>query len=270
LPSFSADDSVVPRRPPRAEIALFALMCAVSLVAPAAPAAQEPKPTDVPIDTPRDSCGDDMALVEGSYCPVVRETCLHWLEPPRHGDQGRCARFAPSKCLADRIPMRFCIDRDEYTAPGERLPADFASWSTAETTCRAAGKRLCRESEWNFACEGEDMLPYPTGLERDHVRCNFDRMDLLDARGRPRDLRLSSSEVAACASPFGVRSLVGNVDEWVERDVTWGRWRSALKGGWWLPARNRCRPATVDHDEHYRDFQTGFRCCEDAVEVHAP
>jgi hypothetical protein len=31
------------------------------------------------------------------------------------------------------------------------------------------GKRLYREAEWNFACEGEAMLPYPTGLERDHT-----------------------------------------------------------------------------------------------------
>jgi formylglycine-generating enzyme required for sulfatase activity len=75
---------------------------------------------------------------------------------------------------------------------------------------------------------------------------------------------LPSSQVAGCVSPFGVRSLVGNVDEWVVRDVTWGRWESALKGGWWLAGRNRCRPATTAHDEHYRDFQTGFRCCADA------
>jgi hypothetical protein len=36
------------------------------------------------------------------------------------------------------------------------------------------------------------------------------------------------------------------------------------KGGWWLAGRNRCRPATTAHDEHYCDFQTGFRCCAEA------
>jgi hypothetical protein len=38
-------------------------------------------------------------------------------------------------------------------------------------------------------------------------------MDLYDGTGRVRDLRLPSSAVATCVSSFGVRSLVGNVDE---------------------------------------------------------
>ncbi len=221
--------------------------------------------TTQPEPPPAAACPAPMILVAGEYCPTVRETCLQWMEPPSLGGDGRCARFAPSACLLGREPLRFCVDPDEYTAPGESLPMNIASWNDARRICLASGKRLCRESEWNFACEGEAILPYPTGLERDHVRCNFDRMDLYDARGRTRDLRLPAAAVAACASPFGVRSMVGNVDEWVDRDVTGGRWRSALKGGWWLAARNRCRPATTAHDEYYRDFQTGFRCCADAA-----
>lgn len=205
-----------------------------------------------------------MMLVEGEACTRVRQECLSWLEKPAIAGDGRCARFAPSECVGERVAMRFCIDTDEYTPPRQLLPMNVASWTDARGLCEAQGKRLCRESEWNFACEGVEMLPYPTGLERDHVRCNFDRMELLDARGRPRDLRMPSSQLAGCASPFGVRSLVGNIDEWVDRDVSAGSWRSALKGGWWLAGRNRCRPATTAHDESYRDFQTGFRCCSDA------
>jgi formylglycine-generating enzyme required for sulfatase activity len=210
------------------------------------------------------ACAEAMALVDGEYCPRVRQSCLSWMEKPSLAGDGRCERFASSECLSPRVAMRFCIDEDEYVRPGEVLPMNAASWSDARRICESGGKRLCLEKEWNFACEGEEMLPYPTGLERDPVRCNFDRMDLIDSSGRPRDLRLPPSRVAGCASPFDVRSLVGNVDEWVVRDVTWGPWQSALKGGWWLPGRNRCRPATTAHDEHYRDFQTGFRCCADA------
>ena len=205
-----------------------------------------------------------MAEVEGEYCTRVHQECLAWMEKPYLGGDGRCARFAPTVCTGNRVAMRFCIDVDEYTAPGDALPMNVTSWTDARRICESSSKRLCRESEWNFACEGEAMLPYPTGLTRDHVLCNVDRMDLYDARGRPRDLRVPAAQVAGCASPFGVRSLIGNVDEWVERDVTPGHWRSALKGGWWLAARNRCRPATTAHDEVYRDFQTGFRCCSDA------
>jgi formylglycine-generating enzyme required for sulfatase activity len=215
----------------------------------------------MPTTDTRGPCDEGMALVDGAYCPKVFEECLAWMEKPSIAGDGRCARFAPSRCLGDRERLRFCIDKDEYVAEGETLPMNLASWTDASRICAAGGKRLCKESEWNFACEGEAMLPYPTGLERDSVRCNFDHMNLLDERGHPRDLRLPPSKVAGCVSPFGVRSLVGNVDEWVLRDVTWGPWRSALKGGWWLAGRNRCRPATTAHHEGYRDFQTGFRCC---------
>ncbi|HEY3820156.1 MAG TPA: SUMF1/EgtB/PvdO family nonheme iron enzyme [Polyangiaceae bacterium] len=249
------------RRLPLACLAV--LLASSSAWAQFAARRQEPIPVG-PVSPPTPACGEGMALVEGDYCPVVHEHCLEWMEKPSLGGDGRCARFAPSECAGDRVRSRFCIDRDEYTAPGDALPMNFVSWSHARVTCEADGKRLCLESEWNFACEGEAMLPYPTGLERDDVHCNFDRMDLYDARGRPRDLRLPAALVAGCVSPFGVRSLVGNVDEWVERDATWGRWRSALKGGWWLAARNRCRPATTAHDQYYNDFQTGFRCCSDA------
>jgi len=215
---------------------------------------------DEPTQSP---CPPDMVLVEGRYCTVVRQHCEAWLEPPFLAGDGRCARFASSECVGPRAPMRVCIDRDEYTPPGDSLPMNVASWSDAARICGAGEKRLCRESEWNFACEGEAMLPYPTGYERDARDCNYDRYDLVDAMGRPRDLRQPSAALTACTSPFGVRNMVGNVDEWVVRDVSPGEHRSALKGGWWLPGRNRCRPATTAHGESYRDFQTGFRCCRD-------
>jgi len=43
------------------------------------------------------------------------------------------------------------------------------------------------------------------------------------------------------------------------------RFRSALKGGWWMPARNRCRPATTAHDNFFKELQIGIRCCSNIV-----
>jgi len=216
-------------------------------------------------------CPAGMALVRGSYCNAVEQRCLEWLETPfLPGGDGRCAVFAPSVCVGRRVPMAYCIDLDEYTEPGAALPMAVTSWLEGTKICEAEGRRLCKESEWNFACEGEEMLPYPTGLTRDSSKCNFDQMKLVGPDHKPLDLRKSSAELAQCASPFGVRSMVGNVDEWTVRDVSYGEWRSALKGGWWLPARNRCRPATTAHGEWYRDFQTGFRCCLDAPKGSEP
>jgi formylglycine-generating enzyme required for sulfatase activity len=157
--------------------------------------------------------------------------------------------------------MKFCIDRDEHASSS--LPDVRVSFRGATQTCASASKRLCRESEWTFACEGEAMLPYPTGVERPSNVCNLDRVATLDANGKIRDLRMASKDLDACTSPFGARNMTGNVDEWTIRDLTPGPFVSALKGGWWAPGRNRCRPATVLHDEIYADFQTGFRCCAD-------
>ena len=207
-----------------------------------------------------------MVLIEGKYCTHPIQACERWVDEgnaflPKH----RCARFGLSTCRGVWVDKRFCIDRDEYTAPGERLPANFRSWTAATATCRSLGKRLCTESEWNFACEGEAMLPYPYGYERDPSLCNFDLTDLVNKEGRLKDLRQPSSTLVKCTSPFGVRNMVGNVDEWVVRDGMLAPFRSALKGGWWMAARNRCRPATTAHDEHYKDTQTGFRCCKDTT-----
>ncbi len=55
--------------------------------------------------------------------------------------------------------------------------------------------------------------------------------------------------------------MVGNMDEWTARQGQPYPWRSALRGGWWMPARNRCRAATTAHNELYDGPQTGFRCC---------
>ena len=205
-----------------------------------------------------------MVFVSGEYCTEVRQDCATWEDPPST-PLARCAEYSPSRCVGERVPKRFCIDRDEYVPPGQALPLGDVSWSQARAICQGIGKRLCRETEWEFACEGENMFAYPTGPARDASVCNFDRGDLVDAKTRKlRDQREPPGALDRCLSPFGVRSMSGNVDEWVWRDRTPGPWRSALKGGWWMPGRDRCRPATTAHGENFRQLQTGLRCCADS------
>ena len=38
---------------------------------------------------------------------------------------------------------------------------------------------------------------------------------------------------------------------------------SGLKGGYWGPVRDRCRPMTTDHNQWHTGYQIGFRCCAD-------
>jgi sulfatase modifying factor 1 len=134
-----------------------------------------------------------MVLVDGKRCTSVRQDCVEWLDV-RGSPLARCARFAPSVCTGERVHERFCIDRDEYVAQGQTLPSGDASWTDARATCESEGKRLCRESEWELACEGEEALPYPTGYARDSKACNFDRGDLVDPEtGKLRDQREPAS-----------------------------------------------------------------------------
>jgi len=163
----------------------------------------------------------------------------------------------------------FCIDRYEYTAPGDDLPLNYASFQKATSVCEGLGKRVCTESEWNFACEGEEMRPYPYGFSRE-ATCNQDRTDLYEPNPHYQilaDRREPAAARPGCVSPFGVYNMAGNMDEPVLREGSAHvePYRNALKGGWWMAARNRCRPATTAHDDYYKDIQVGVRCCSGAT-----
>lgn len=212
-----------------------------------------------------------MVLVEGEHCPDIEQVCAKWVGDPPPYQNIRCAEYAkPSRCKVARVAKRFCIDREEYTdgsstnAKGEPLPVVRKSWLEAKAICEARGSRLCKESEWELACEGPEMWPYPYGWKRDSTACNFDRTDLGGAEEKLTDHRAPLASFPRCVSPYGVHHMVGNVDEWAERENASPPYRSALRGGWWLPGRNRCRAATLHHDESYGGKQVGFRCCQDA------
>lgn len=232
---------------------------APTLVTVAADAAPPPPPP---------ACPPDMLLVEGEYCPDVRQRCLRYLDdgvPGSFLSHHRCAEFDKSpQCLASREHRRFCIDRDEYVPPGADKPLVDQSWTMAKDLCESLGKRMCFESEWQFACEGEALWPYPYGFTRNAKLCNHDLGDL-EYRGKLRDKRVPPGDRPGCVSPFGVRNMVGNVDEWTMRDGMQKPWRSSLRGGWWLAGRNNCGAATTGHDEYYFGPQTGVRCCANAL-----
>lgn len=216
---------------------------------------------------PSGDCPSDMVQVDGEYCTEVRHTCEKWLDDPKL-PYARCQRYAPkAECVGKRVSMRYCIDRHEYTAPGDSLPLNWQSFNSASKLCKSLGKRICTESEWNFACEGEEMRPYPYGFSRE-PKCNQDRDDLYEPNPRRqilKDNRIASEALTECVSPFGVYNMVGNLDEPVLREIARFNppYRNGLKGGWWMAARNRCRPATTKHDDHYNDIQVGVRCCGD-------
>lgn len=211
-------------------------------------------------------CASSMVLVDGDYCPEPEQVCLKWLDPPPY-ENLRCGEYQkPAKCKVPRKHRRFCVDREEYAegaSTPDALPMVNKSWTEAKSICESRGARLCKETEWEFACEGEDMNPYPYGFAREAGMCNVDRTDLGGTGDKLRDHRATLAAFPECTSAFGVHDLTGNVDEWVEREGMAAPHRSSLRGGWWLPGRNRCRAATTHHDESYGGKQVGFRCCAD-------
>ncbi len=241
-----------------------------------------------------------MVLVAGNYCPSVSQKCLeHHTEYVREQKRlqrlekdgkethstvsERCLRYQePSVCVSkERRPMRYCIDRYEWPNQKGELPIFLVSWHDARKFCEDVGKRLCTVNEFNFACEGEDMLPYTYGYVRDDKKCAIDKpyirreknlkryeACMKDEECKAESERLDQREPAGarpqCVSPFGVYDLNGNINEWVRRPRQDPPNRSGLKSGWWGPVRCRCRPTVGFHKEHDYGYEVGFRCCRDA------
>lgn len=222
------------------------------------------------------NCPEGMLEVEGDYCPEVEQKCLRYIDPegvfPR-----RCAEFAPtSKCTGKTTAKHFCIDRYEWPNKAGENPVVMKTWYEAKDACANIGKRLCGDSEWTVACEGQERLPYPYGYDRNSEACNIDKPhpDVNEKALGSSDPKVRDAEAkrlwqgepsgsrASCVSPYGVFDMTGNVDEWVVNE-SGQPYKSGLKGGYWGPVRDRCRPMTTIHSEGFSFYQIGFRCCSD-------
>jgi hypothetical protein len=221
-------------------------------------------------------CPEGMVEIEGDYCTEVEQKCVRYIDPegvfPR-----RCAEFArTTKCLGKTIKKHFCIDRYEWPNKAGENPVVMKTWYDARDACASVGKRLCGDSEWTLACEGQERLPYPYGYDRNSEACNIDKPhpDVNEKALGSSDPKVRDAEVkrlwqgepsgsrASCVSPYGVFDMTGNVDEWVVNEE--GKpFKSGLKGGYWGPVRDRCRPMTTVHSEGFSFYQIGFRCCAD-------
>lgn len=232
---------------------------------------RQPEKPFVPAEVPL-PCPDEMALVDGEYCSKVVQKCLRKRKP------WQCAEFeSPSTCAGTETHRRYCIDRFEYPNKRGALPTVMNSWYDAKRTCESLGKRLCTNAEWTLACEGPERRPFPYGYVRDPKLCNFDKLSPMQDENKlfwPKtqakelarlDQREPSGARATCMSAFGVYDMTGSVDEFVLNE-TGVPYKSALKGGNWGEYRNACRPATFGHDEGFRYYQTGFRCCRAPLE----
>lgn len=238
----------------------------------ASPAA--PKPNESPEPEGPTACPAGMVLVEGDYCTKVEQKCLvEWWAPQNR--KRVCEQFEPpTKCVGERVKKRFCIDR--YAWPNEKgvRPEVMNNFYQAQVKCAAAGKRMCTESEWNFACEGPEMKPFPHGFTRDPKKCNgdheWDNPNMKKVAKRdPKELArlwrgVPSGSQPECVSDFGVHDLPANNDEVVAGESPKAKFSSVHTGGpWYSGVRNQCRPKVYTHEEGFYYYFLGFRCCSE-------
>jgi hypothetical protein len=212
-----------------------------------------------------------MREIEGTFCPFLDQICIKRPQAMSY----RCSEYrSPSgNCQTGTTDKHFCIDDYEWPNKAGETPVVMKNWYEARDACQSVGKRLCTEDEWTLACEGPEHLPYPYGYARDANACNIDKPAIQvneEALRRP-DRRVAeaarlwqgepSGSRAKCVSPFGVHDMTGNVDEWTVNEKG-NPHQSALKGGYWSWVRGRCRAVTEGHEEAFRYYQIGWRCCK--------
>ena len=215
-------------------------------------------------------CPADMRLVEGDHWATVEQEC-------ENERDGRCFGFVPGvvRTVDPKEPIRTCMDAFEAPNVKGGKPIVMKTAPEAEEWCKRRGRRLCREAEWETACEGAERRPFVYGWKQDNAVCNSGKAwrsfseSALRSHGEEADAEVArlwqgepAGSRARCVSKEGVYDLIGNVEEWVASSP--GRaYRTTLKGGFWAKPWTNCRGSNDAHDPQFRFYEVGFRCCSE-------
>jgi len=236
-------------RPPRATLGL-ALALAAALASPwPAVAGEAGCPEGM-----RALAGGRFTLADGSEVAEVAGLCL---------DVSEVTAVAYAACVArgacQETGLR-CGKSATYGAPAKGShPVNCVTWTDADRYCRAQGKRLPTEAEWEWAARGRlRALVYPWGSAPPADRACWDGQGSTLGKGG-RNETCATGAFPAGDSPDGLHDLGGNVREWTASRV--GRDRVVRGGSWgdslpeFLAAGFRGMNAV---DERFEI--TGFRC----------
>jgi formylglycine-generating enzyme required for sulfatase activity len=122
--------------------------------------------------------------------------------------------------------MRACLNRGDCTArlgsgpactlggSDLKVPVNCVPWQAADAYCRAVGKRLPTEAEWELAAGGGQKARFPWGSTPPTCGVAVTLMSNRSGASCSRGPAQIGTHPRG-ASPFGVEDVAGNVEEWV-------------------------------------------------------
>lgn len=179
---------------------------------------------------------------------------------------------AEIRTLIDHMTAVHAVPPETLT----RWPALYVTWAEASDFCRAQGKRLPTEAEWEKAARGEQGNLFPWG--RQPPAAGLAMFGQYHVHEIPIVASVESGEKGR--SPYGLHHMAGNAAEWVEdwfgidyyvtmpdrnpRGVGQGRYK-VVRGGSWKSAPPLLRTATRGGAApEQRAATIGFRCARTA------
>jgi formylglycine-generating enzyme required for sulfatase activity len=247
---------------------------------------------------------DTLAIDRPAHQVILSPYCIDTTEVTVEAykacsDRGECKR-APTENDWDGIDEKakkiydpLCNMRDPEGKA--KYPINCVDWELADGFCKATGKRLPTEAEWEFATRGSDGRKYPWGDEPPSSgtflnACGKECVDWGKKHPDP-DFPLTAMYAASDqwpntapvgsfpkgASQFGLQDVVGNVWEWASdwqgeytadaqtdpKGPATGE-RKVARGGAWNGADPAwVRPSyRVGFDPKMRSHGVGMRCAK--------
>jgi hypothetical protein len=133
----------------------------------------------------------------------------------------------------------------------EQHPVNCIDWMQADAYCKAQGKRLPDQFEWQFAASNGGRTQFPWGdSSPDATRAKWNLSDGTAPVG----------SFPAGATQNGLQDLLGNVWEWMANDYESGK---ELRGGSWDDGRGEGPRAYRNWNvATYRADNYGLRCAQ--------